>query len=147
MLAEIKAARAAFDGPRLGDYVYFTKTGQLERISHNLGKTLQTSPAGSFCIHKNAATSFSGSLNPGTPLLRLKPSVATLPGKFWFFHHGISGPHRAVDVEIDCRVYVTSAKFEGFIVETVQADDAIALSMDIERQIMDAKRTEKRART
>ncbi len=139
LLAEMKAARDAIDGPRRGDFVYFKKTGHLERISQDMGKTLQTSPAGSFCIHKSGVASFSGSLNPGTPMLRLKPSAATLAGKFWFFHHGIAGPGRSVDVEIDCRVFVTSADFGGRISGGSQPYNASAMVKDIEQQIKAAR--------
>lgn len=112
-LDSIQVQREAIQGPRIGDYLLFP-TGQLERFSHDWGNQLQTSEAGSIYLCSNGNGSFSGSLNPSTPLDAMTLTSAKLPGEYWFFHHGFSGAGRGVRFQIPCRVYTTTAKYEGF---------------------------------
>lgn len=115
ILAECMKAREAIAGPRMGDYVLFP-TGELERFSHNWGDELQTSPSGSFFLHASGEGGFSGGLNPSTPANKLSLMISkTLPGTFWFFHHGFAGAGRGVYFEIPCRVYTTTAEYGGFL--------------------------------
>ena len=134
ILAVREAAREKIAGPRIGDYVLF-QTGQLERFSHDLGHGLQTSPGGSIYLCSSGQGSFSGGLNPITPLDALELTQASLPGTFWFFHHGITGAGRGVNFEIVCRVYKTSARYDGFLSEEFQSPKLGALKDEVLRQM------------
>jgi hypothetical protein len=107
--------RKEISGPRIGDFVYFA-SGQLERLSHDWGEGIQTSPGGSFFLSKSGHASLScGGLNPCVPRTSLECTSAVLPGEFWFFKHGVPGAGRAVYFEVPCRVFKTSAPYEGFL--------------------------------
>lgn len=106
--------RDRIKGPRIGDYVCF-QTGELERFSHDWDDSLQTSPGGSFFMCSNGNASFSGGLNPSTPLDKLTLTKNTLPGSFWFFHHNRAGAGCDVNFKVPCRVYMTTAKYNGFL--------------------------------
>lgn len=134
LLAKRILARESLQGPRIGDYILFP-TGQLERFSHDCGHGLQTSPGGSFYIFGCGESSFSGGLNPTTPLENLELTSATLMGNFWFFHHGFAGAHRGVDCLVPCRVYKTSAKYEGFLGSDFQSPAISRLQADLARQL------------
>lgn len=105
-------ARARIKGPRVGDFLLFM-TGELERFSHDWGDGLQTAKGGSFFLNRSGHASFSGALNPYIEVESLKPTKAIVQGSFWFFHHGIPGAGRGVHCELDCRVYLTSARYQG----------------------------------
>lgn len=116
ILEECVAARDKIDRPRIGDFVRFP-TGQLERFSYDCGDRLQTSPirAGSFYLGRDGLASFSGSLNPPIPLDSVRLTDETLQGEFWFFHHNQVGAGRGVGFSIPCRVYSTTAAYDGFL--------------------------------
>lgn len=116
ILAERLAARAQIGQPCIGDYVRF-QTGELERISHDHGAKLQTSPlwAGSFYLLSNGNASFSGGLNPCIPQDSLALTDEVMPDAFWFFHHSQSGPGRGVRFSVPCRIYDTTAKYDGYL--------------------------------
>jgi hypothetical protein len=124
------AAREATDGPRLGDYVLFPG-GQLERFSHDWGDSIQTAPGGSFFIYRSGEAEFSGGLNPSIPVDKLELTEATLPGSFWFFHHDEPGAGRGVNCTIDCRVYKTSAPYQGFLGKDFQSAEIDALKGEL----------------
>ena len=109
-------ARAQITRPRCGDFVRFPN-GKVERISNRLLSGAQTSPvrAGSFYLCAGGDASFSGGLNPPVPLGSLTHSSDSLPGSFWFFHHDAPGKDRGVWAEVPCRVYDTTAEYQGFL--------------------------------
>lgn len=110
------AARELIDRPRTGDFVRFP-SGELERFSHDWEDAFQTSPihAGSFYLHDHGHGSFSGSLNPAIPSDSLSLTGEKMGGEFWFFHHGSAGAGRGVRFTVPCRVYETSAAYNGFL--------------------------------
>jgi len=134
ILALRVAARSALQGPVVGDYVLF-ESGQLERFSHDWGDGLQTSSGGSFYLCATGVASLSGPLNPFIPLKTITPSEATLLGSFWFFHHDIAGAHRGVFFDIPCRVFLTTAKYEGYLPATFKEPDYLALKAELHRQL------------
>lgn len=111
MLARERIAR-----PRIGDFVRFP-SGELERFSHDWNDSLQTSPikSGSVYLCGSGNGEFSGGLNPAISLDSLTLSDEAMDGEFWFFHHGSAGAGRRVNCSIPCRVYATSAKYEGYL--------------------------------
>lgn len=132
---EIRTERAAErekmnDRPNIGDYVIFP-TGQLERVSHDWGDGLQTSPSGSFYLHRSGQGEFSGALNPSTPLDKLTLTPKRLPGSFWFFHHGEVGAGRGVYFSIECRVYSTTATYDGYLGQDFQSSAITALKAQL----------------
>lgn len=117
ILAEAMANRGQIPAPRMGDFVRFS-SGEIERFSHNWGgDAMQTSPkhCGSFYLYGSGGASFSGSLNPSTPIELLRLTDETMMGEFWFFHHGHACAHNGVYFSIPCRVYTTTAEYTGFI--------------------------------
>lgn len=124
------AARDRIERPRIGDYVRFP-TGQLERLSHDWGDEFQTSPSGSIYLHEKGLGSFSGGLNPSTPLDKMKLTNKHLPGNFWFFHHDCAGAGRGVYFHIPCRVYFTTADYTGFLGKDFQSAEIHALNQPI----------------
>jgi hypothetical protein len=114
LLSQILVSRDKIKAPRLGDYVLFT-SGQLERFSHNWNVAIQTTPEGSFFLHSSGHCEFSGGLNPEIPTRGLELTEATLPGLFWFFHHGRVQAGGRVYFEIPCRVYKTEAPYCGYL--------------------------------
>lgn len=120
ILRTLMGAREQISRPRMGDYVLFA-TGELERFSHNWADSLQTSPSGSFFLCSTGEGSFSGGLNPCTPRDRLTLTDKMLPGTFWFFHHNVVGAGRGVYFDIPCRVYTTTAEYEGFLGESFRS--------------------------
>lgn len=110
------ATRDLIARPRTGDFVRFA-SGEVERLSHDWQNAFQTSPirAGSFYLHDHGGSSFSGSLNPLIPADSLSLTDEKMDGEFWFFHHGRPGADRGVRFTVSCRVYETSAKYDGFV--------------------------------
>lgn len=106
--------RNAFSRPLVGDYVIFP-TGEVERFAHDWDTALQTAPKGSFFLCENGKASFSGGLNPTIPIESLTLTEEMKDGVFWFFHHNYAGAGRATYVTVPCRVYVTSAPYDGFL--------------------------------
>lgn len=121
LLSAIVALRDQLEGPRIGDYVVFG-TGELERFSHDWGQDIQTSPGGSFYLCSSGHSSFSGGLNPETPIQDLELTPVLLPGTFWFFHHGHPGAGRGVYFEIPCKVFKTKARYTGYLGADFQSD-------------------------
>jgi hypothetical protein len=116
-LAEVcQFHRDQIEGPRLGDFVRF-QTGEIERFSHNSEDAMQTSPIthGSFFLSGCGHAQFSGSLNPFIPKASLVLTEETQDGTFWFFHHGQVGAGRGVRFRIPCRVFSSSARYEGYL--------------------------------
>lgn len=107
-------ARARINGPAVGDYILFP-TGELERFSHDWVDGLQTSPGGSFYLFNTGSASFSGGLNPSTPRDAMQLTDTKLPGEFWFFHHDRAGAGRGVYFTIECRLFKTTANYDGFL--------------------------------
>lgn len=116
LLDELLVVREQIARPRLGDYVRFP-TGEVERFSHDYGQELQTSPAwaGSYYLHSHGDASFSGGLNPPIPRDSLSLTEESRPGEYWFFHHGAVGAGRGVRFSVPCRVYATTAEYQGFL--------------------------------
>ena len=138
ILAEIFNRRSAFTIPCIGDYVVFP-TGQLERFSSDYSDRIQTSPSGSFYLTSGGFGSLgSGALNPSIPRSTITPTDATLPGTFWFFHHGIGGAGRGVYFDIPCRVFKTSAKYEGFLSKDFACPRIAALAEQVRELVMPA---------
>ena len=138
ILAEIFERRAAFTFPCMGDYVVFPG-GQLERFSSDYSDRIQTSPSGSFYLTSSGFGSLgSGGLNPSIPRSTITPTDATLPGTFWFFHHGIGGAGRGVYFDIPCRVFKTSAKYEGFLSKDFACPRIAALAEQVRDLVMPA---------
>ena len=138
ILAEIFERRAAFTFPCMGDYVVFPG-GQLERFSSDYSDRIQTSPSGSFYLTSSGFGSLgSGGLNPSIPRSTITPTDATLPGTFWFFHHGIGGAGRGVYFDIPCRVYKTSAKYAGYLGSDFACPRIAALAEQVRELVMPA---------
>lgn len=116
ILDGIFAEREQVNTPRVGDFVRFP-TGELERISHRWPDGFQTSPtrSGSYYLCSEGNASYSGGLNPSIPKESLLPIDELMDGQFWFFHHGCAGAHRGVYFSIPCRVYETTAPYQGFL--------------------------------
>lgn len=131
--AAIKA-RESIMSPAIGDFVLFP-TGELERFSHDWDEVIQTAPSGSFHLLKCGDGSFSGGLNPAIPVSSLELIPARLPGTFWFFHHGISGAGRGVHCEIMCRVYKTSAPYDGYLGRDFQSHKTEGLKKELALQL------------
>lgn len=132
ILKEIMIVREQIVLPRIGDYVLFP-TGELERFSYYGGDGLQTSPGGSFYLFRNGQASFSGGLNPTTPLDKLTLTDKSLMGTYWFFHHGLAGADRGVYFDISCRVYTTTAEYKGFLSDTFKSPkiEELKISLNI----------------
>lgn len=114
-LNEMLMQRDEIQGPRIGDYVLFS-SGQLERFSYDWTDKFQTSPGGSFHLGRDGYASLScGGLNPSINKSELVASNASLPGPFWFFHHGVAGAGRGVYIDLPCRVFTTDEKYPGFM--------------------------------
>ena len=138
ILAKIFERRAAFTFPCMGDYVVFPG-GQLERFSSDYSDRILTSPSGSFYLTSSGFGSLgSGGLNPSIPRSTITPTDATLPGTFWFFHHGIGGAGRGVYFDIPCRVFKTSAKYEGFLSKDFACPRIAALAEQVRELVMPA---------
>ena len=116
ILKERMLGREQIAQPRIGDFIRFP-SGEIERFSHYLDDSLQTSPikSGSVYLLGSGNGNFSGGFNPAIPLDSLTLSNELMEGAFWFFHHGVTGPGRGVYFSIPCRVYVTTAIYKGFI--------------------------------
>lgn len=127
------AEHEQIEQPRLGDYVLFP-TGELERFSCNLGDGIQTSPDGAFYLSGNGGVSFGGSLNPPTPRDKLDLTDQSLPGSFWFFHHGSVGAGRRVNFQIPCRVYSTTAQYQGYLGKDFQCKEIEALKRQLQNR-------------
>lgn len=112
ILAARVTARLESEGPQSGDYIIYPdtpeRTGeyerQIERISHDWGDGVQTSPGGSWYLGAGFA-SFSGSLNSTIPKSGLTDTGEVRAGRFWFFDHDYRRAHAGVEVEAPCRVY------------------------------------------
>lgn len=115
-LGKVMVSREQIVRPRMGDFVRFP-SGEIERFSHDWQDDLQTSPlwAGSFYLGGHGNASFSGGLNPAIPFDSLTHSEQTMSGEFWFFHHNSPGAGRGVYFQIPCRVYTTTAEYQGFL--------------------------------
>ncbi len=123
LLAAVVERREQRPGLRLGDYVLFP-CGRLERLSDSSGSAVQTTPMGSFFLYRSGACEYSGGHNPPVPSADLLPTSATLPGDFWFFHHGKVGPGRAVYFRIHCRVFRSTAPYAGLLGAAFQPNPA-----------------------
>lgn len=96
------------EGPRVGDFLELSDA-QLLRFTHNWGDGIQTTwkghGEGSFYLGNNGVASYSGSLDPIIPFEKIKDTLSTRNGRFWFFSHGEARAHNGVDVWVPCRVY------------------------------------------
>ena len=130
--------RESIDKPRIGDYVSFA-TGELERLSHDWDDGFQTSPTGAFFLSASGRGSLScGGLNPLVPLKALEMTHATLPGDFWFFHHGQAGAGRGVHFQIVCRVYKATTAYSGFLGSDFGSSKIEILKADLSLQLNSA---------
>jgi hypothetical protein len=118
ILDERMKNRELISRPRVGDYVKFS-SGEIERLAHDWDEDFQTSPVGSFFLSHSGNAKFSGGLNPAIPTSSMVLTEETLEGEFWFFHHNSTGAGRSIFVKVPCRVYETTAKYEGFITKSV----------------------------
>lgn len=119
LLDERIAARHSFDEPLNGDFVIF-ESGEVERFSHIYDDgDAQTSPlwAGSFYLCASGVASFSGSLNPSILRSTVSSTDEKRDGRFWFFHHDQAGAGRGVQCTVPCRVWRTSAPYNGYLTE------------------------------
>ena len=94
-------------GPRVGDFVKFSDE-HLERFSHDVGDSLQTTALGFWPAWHLAAghITFTGGLCKRVLLkTELVDTGETKPGSFWVFHHDHYHNGKTVEFEIDCRVY------------------------------------------
>lgn len=116
IVAERAAFRMSFNTPLVGDFIMFA-TGEVERVSHVWHDSVQTSPvrAGTIYLGDPGFGSFSGGLNPSIPSSTIAPTGEMREGTFWIFHHDIWGAGRAVYFDIPCRVYETTAPYNGWI--------------------------------
>jgi hypothetical protein len=135
IIRKLIIARDQNGEPRIGDYVRFS-TGELERFSHDWGDGLQTSAGGSFFLCNNGGASFSGGLNPCTSADKLEQTDAELPGSFWIFHHNVAGAGRGVHFKIPCRVYLTTASYEGFLGKDFCSHEIDALKKQLESDLI-----------
>jgi hypothetical protein len=106
-LAELVARHVEREGPRVGDFVIWREQdGErvYRRISYDWGEDVQTSDGGSFHLGRHGV-SFSGSLHPAIPTADLVDTGETREGPVWFFHHGMPGAGRGMDVVAPFRVY------------------------------------------
>ena len=109
LVAQYEASLNKVEGPRVGDWIRFSD-GVTHRVSHvwigdgieNPG--VQTSAGGSFHLG-DGYVSFSGGLDPSTPLAVLTLTEETKPGNVWIFHHNWWKAHNAVHTDIPFRVY------------------------------------------
>ena len=135
ILAVAFSSREKIEGPRIGDFVHFP-SGELERFSHDWDDGMQTSPGGSFVLGSSGRASLScGGLNPVTPLNELIPTLALLPGSFWFFHHGVAGAGRGVNFIVPCRVFSTTAAYSGFLGDSYRPSNIKALKLELAAQV------------
>lgn len=132
ILEVARIVREGFDGPRCGDFILFP-TGELERFSYDWGEEMQTSADGSFYLGLSGRASFSGALNPATPKAQMKRLAVSLPGAFWFFHHDEPGAGRGVACTLECRVFRTSARYEGS--PAAEAERAAKLRAELARRL------------
>ena len=136
ILARRIQSRDVFAGARIGDYVIFA-SGELERLSHDWGESMQTSPGGSFYLPGSGIGSLSnGGLHPAIPSESLELTPAILPGWFWFFHNGRAGAGRGVDVEIPCRVFKTKAPYAGYLAKDWQSSRIAELRLALASQLL-----------
>jgi len=66
-------------------------------------------------LHDHGEASFSGILNPSISADSLSLTDEKEHGEFWFFHHGSAGAGRGVRFTVPCRVYETTAAYNGFL--------------------------------
>jgi len=100
--------RDEIEGPKVGDFVRFPD-GRLERFTYDWDDAIQTTMKGfgegSFYLHENGGSSYSGGLDPAIPKECLTKLPEIKDGRFWFFHHNYATAHNGVDVMVPCRVY------------------------------------------
>jgi len=93
-------------GIRVGDIIRLTD-GKMKRVTvlHG-GGTFQAFENGSFHFSGAASVNHSGACGIETyQVSDFEQSHPSEYGKFWIFHHGSSGPGRAVDFNALCRVF------------------------------------------
>ena len=92
--------------PRTGDF-FRLPDGTLKRFCKVTGRYAQTTTAlrESYYIGVTGDVSYSGSLEPGIDIEDLVFTADIVKGQFWFFHHGRSGPGRAVRIALHCEVW------------------------------------------
>lgn len=91
--------------PRVGDYLKLPY-GLYTRFTHAHDESIQTGGGSdSYYLAEGGWCSYSGALDNGVKYSDIRPTDELRPGAIWFFDKGISGAHRAVHFEIDCRVY------------------------------------------
>lgn len=110
LLRERRDARWLHTELLVGDYVIMPD-GHEERVAHCMSDSAQTCAIdkASFYIWRDGRADMSGTLNPAHPVIRFRPIREERMGKFWFFHHDETGPHRGVYVELPVRVWRLSA--------------------------------------
>lgn len=92
------------DRPRVGDLVLMPD-GSEHRCCAEWKYGMQTTKGGSFSTGKGGYVSYSGGLDPAALWESFEDTGETKRGRFWFFHHGMAGAGRGVDVFLTCRVY------------------------------------------
>jgi len=105
ILADHFQALDKVKGPKVGDWVEYPN-GTQRRISYVwYDGSIQTSDGGSWYLGKGYV-SFSGGLYPSTPRSIIQPTIRTLPGRVWFFHHNHRRAHNAVGATIPFPIWV-----------------------------------------
>jgi hypothetical protein len=104
-------------GARVGDYIKID-SDFYTRITHlwDDGTAQTGGGAGSQYYISAHGLSYSGGLDSGINVKYLEPTTETKQGCVWFFDKDISGAHRGITYQIDCRVFSlkTGAPLTGF---------------------------------
>lgn len=101
------AAREAYEGPRVGDFILLEDERTL-RFSHDHGEDygLQVSEGGLYYLNQFGSLSFSGGLEPAIPYAHIQESSKERDGACWFFSHDHAMKDNGVHTVIPCRVFV-----------------------------------------
>jgi len=110
ILERRQAALDKITRPKNGDFIIMTD-GTLKRFCHDWGEEgLQTTTGGSFYLGENGSVSYSGGLDPTTPLYRIEPTGQRRAGSVWFFDRDIWGAGRGVYLNAIFNVWKETAR-------------------------------------
>lgn len=92
-------------GIAVGDYLRLPD-GSESRVTHHWGDEVQDGGGqGSFYMNKSGNASYSGSLDPGKPIDKIKDTGETKTALFWIFSRGHSGANRGFYFWADAKVW------------------------------------------
>ena len=112
ILARRQAGLDKITRPKNGDFIIMTD-GTIKRFCHDWGEEgLQTTTGGSFYLGENGEISYSGGLDPSTPLYRIEPTGQRRKDRIWFFDHDQWGAGRGVYFDAEFNVWKETAKNE-----------------------------------